>query len=137
MDSLVESKSPQQALEYFPHAKGIVQIQQQNSFVIIVTGKEEDDDIGPFFRRNLVLVLGQAQVNCGIAHMEMGWKDALQSQLHFTNAMPFFDDAIESANNLHEQSNSYGVDDGIYSVRMKMTMNSNWKGTILGQLGSI
>jgi hypothetical protein len=86
------------------HAKGIVQIQQQNSHIIIVMGKNEEEDNGPFFQCNLIVELGQAQINCGIAHMEIGWKDALWSRLHFTNAIPCFNDAIKSANNLHEQS---------------------------------
>jgi hypothetical protein len=126
---LLLSKSPQQALQYFLNAKGIVQIQQQNSHVIIVAGKDNEEDDGPFFRRNLILVLGQAQINCGIAHMEMGWKDALRSQLHFTNAIPCFDDAIESANNLHEQSKWDGVDADLRQAQNLRQLAFRWKGS--------
>jgi hypothetical protein len=125
---LLLSKSPAQALDYFVQAKQIVQVQQQNSHVITVDNEQED---GSYFRRNLILVLGQAQINCGIAHVEMGWQDALRSHRHFTNAIALFDETMESANQLQEQANKDGVDADIRQAHNLQQLAFRWKGTAL------
>ena len=134
------------AIDYFERSRSLVEAQQKlHHKMVLGRAKHSSTTEDAFFRRNLILLHGQASANAGIAKLELGlcYKDGdILRKMHLRQGIKEMENAQARAEAM-EASAAQDDDCGdtvgtlldILQALQLMSLSGRWHGTALWQQG--